>query len=174
LDLKKTNAPNAAVGDVKKLNALGTSITSDRVEVSFNGDQTELSFRGNVKVNSSEFSENALLLKSQPLGNLGAFFPLLNALLESIKQISITGPLILNYGERSCSADYAEITTANSTAILSGNAMAKDTMGTISGGEIRINYKTKSIEILSASENKPVTVNVSENPFDGEGMSLKQ
>ncbi|MDR1435324.1 MAG: LptA/OstA family protein [Puniceicoccales bacterium] len=173
LESEKINAANPTMNGIENLNASGTSITSDKLEVSFNGDQTELFFSGSVKVNSPEFSVECVAAKITTFGNSMALPQGSNALLESIKQISITGPLNLNYGERSCSADHAEITTIDTTAILSGNATAKDKMGTVSGSEIRVNYKTKSVEILSGSPNEPVTVNVPATPFDGKDISSK-
>ncbi|MDR1907213.1 MAG: LptA/OstA family protein [Puniceicoccales bacterium] len=133
-----------------------TSITSDKLEISLDENQSEFLFTGNVKLAAPAFSAECAVAKVITFGkpiNLTSDF-------DSIKQISITGPLFLQQGERSCSADRAEITTTDTTIILSGNATAKDTMGTISGNEIRINYTTKSIEILGASYDKPVAVNV--------------
>ncbi|MDR3317546.1 MAG: LptA/OstA family protein [Puniceicoccales bacterium] len=135
---------------------LGTSITSDKLEVSLNNNQSEFLFTGNVKLSAPSFSAKCVAAKVITFGKT----PNLAADFDSIKKISITGPLLLQQGERSCSADYAEITTENTTIILSGKATARDTMGTISGHEIRINYNTKSIEISSGAQQNPVSVNI--------------
>jgi hypothetical protein len=66
----------------------------------------------------------------------------------------------LPQGERSWSVDRAEMTTSDRTIILLGNTTAKDTIGTISGDEIRINYTIKNIDFLGASHDISVAVNV--------------
>ncbi|MDR2807178.1 MAG: LptA/OstA family protein [Puniceicoccales bacterium] len=140
----------------------GTAVTSNKLEVSFNGDQMEFSFIGNVKLNSPEFSAECAIAKVITFENSPKFPTSSEFLLEFIKQISITGPMNLKYGERTCSADRAEITTADSTIVLSGRATVKDAMGVVSGHEIRINYKTKSVEILGDKDKDPVIVSVTD------------
>jgi lipopolysaccharide export system protein LptA len=135
----------------------GTMITSDKLEINLAENQSEFSFIGNVKLSAPLFSATCAAAKVVTFGkpvNLTSNF-------DSVKQISITGPLFFQQGERSCSADHAEITTADTTITFSGNATAKDPIGTISGNEIRINYTTKSIEISGTPNNKPVALNVS-------------
>lgn len=139
---------------------LGTSITSDKLEISLNEDQSEFTFKGNVKLLASSFSAEC---SSAKVVTFGKTMNLASGL-DSIRQISITGPLVLRQGERSCGADRAEITTTDKTIILLGNATVKDTMGTISGSEIRINYATKCIEISGTSPSDPVALNVATSP----------
>ncbi|MDR2812887.1 MAG: LptA/OstA family protein [Puniceicoccales bacterium] len=133
-----------------------TLITSDKLEITLGENQSEFSFTGNVKLSAHLFSATCTAAKVITFGKTVN----LTSDLDSIKQISITGPLLLQQGERSCSADRAEITTTDTTVVLSGNATAKDPMGTVSGNEIRINYATKSIEISSAPCSQPVTLDV--------------
>jgi lipopolysaccharide export system protein LptA len=147
--------PTASPDDPTK--SPGTMITSDKLEINLAESQSEFLFTGNVKLSTILFSATCAAAKVVTSGkpvNLTSDF-------DSVKQISITGPLLFQQGERSCSADHAEIITADTTIILSGNATAKDPMGTISGDEIRINYTTKSIEISSTPNNKPVALNIS-------------
>jgi lipopolysaccharide export system protein LptA len=133
----------------------GSSITSDKLEISFNDDQTEFTFTGNVKLNSSEFSAECVAAKVTTFGR--SLDPSFGT--ESIKRILVTGPLNLQYGDRCCSAEHAEITPFDSTILLSGEAVISGEMGTVSGNEICINYKTKSVEI-SSNVCKPVTVDL--------------
>jgi lipopolysaccharide export system protein LptA len=152
-DTKKAALPNVS-------NASGTLITSDKLEISLNENQSEFLFTGNVKLAAPLFSMECAEAKIITFGKIMNSAPDF----DSIKQISITGPLLFRQDERSCSADRAEITTTDTTIILSGNATAKDSRGTISGSEIRINYMAKNIEISSAINNSPVTLNVSTPP----------
>ncbi|MDR0590910.1 MAG: LptA/OstA family protein [Puniceicoccales bacterium] len=143
----------------------GTSITSDQLEVAFKGDQTEFFFKGNVKLMSPEFSAECTAAK---ITTFGTSVDLASGL-DSIKEISATGPLNLTYGERFCSADRAEITPADATIILAGKATVKDTMGSVSGSEIRINYETKSVIISSGEAQNSVNVNLSP-PTENKGV----
>jgi lipopolysaccharide export system protein LptA len=138
--------------------APGTSITSDQLEVAFRGDQTEFFFKGNVKLISPEFSAECVAAK---IITFGTSVDLASGL-DSIKEISATGLLNLTSGERSCSADRAKIKPADATITLSGKATVKDTMGTVSGNEFRINYRTKSVVISSGEAQNPVSVNLSQ------------
>jgi lipopolysaccharide export system protein LptA len=149
--------PIALLPSISAGTAPGTSITSDQLEVAFQGNQTEFFFKGNVKLISPEFSAECAAAK---ITTFGTSVDLASGL-DSIKEISATGPLNLTSGGRSCSADYAKITTADTTIILSGKATAKDTMGTVSGNEIRINYRTKSVVISSGEAQNPVNVSLS-------------
>jgi lipopolysaccharide export system protein LptA len=152
--------PASPIDDQRKNSE--TQITSDKLEINLGEKQSEFSFEGNVKLSTPSFSATCAAAKVITFGKPVS----LNSNFNSVKQISITGPLLFQQGERSCSADYAEITTVDTTIILSGNATAKDPMGTVSGNEIRINYTTKSIEISGAPNNRPVALNVSA-PTDG-------
>jgi lipopolysaccharide export system protein LptA len=134
----------------------GTSVTSDKLEIAFNDGQTEFTFTGNVKLNAPEFSAECTAAKVTASGH--SVEPSFGT--ESIAQILATGPLSLCYGNRRCAAEYAEITPPNSTIFLYGKATIGDAIGTVSGDEICINYKTKSIEISSNSGRNPVAVTV--------------
>jgi lipopolysaccharide export system protein LptA len=140
--------------------SIETSITSDKLEIALVEDQTEFLFTGNVKLVTASFGAECTVAKVIASGSMMNLAPNL----DSIKQISITGPLVLKQGERSCSADRAEITTTDTTLMLFGNATVRDPMGTISASEIRINYMTKSVEISGTPHDKPVTLNISNLP----------
>ncbi|MDR1303500.1 MAG: LptA/OstA family protein [Puniceicoccales bacterium] len=144
----------------------GTSITSDQLEVALQGDQTDFFFEGNVKLTSPEFSAECAAAR---ITTSGTSVDLASGL-DSIEKISATGPIYLNFGERSCSADRAEITPVDKTITLLGKATARDTMGAVSGDEIRINYGTKSVVISSGEAQNPVSVNLSQ-PTENKGDS---
>ncbi|MDR0418118.1 MAG: LptA/OstA family protein [Puniceicoccales bacterium] len=133
-----------------------TSVTSDKLEIFFNENQSEFSFTGNVELLASTFLLQCTAAKVITYGKK------MNLDFTSIKQILITGPLFLQQDERSCSANQAEITPMNTTITLSGNVTVKDPAGTILCNEMLINYETKSIKISGTPNNSPVTVNITD------------
>jgi lipopolysaccharide assembly outer membrane protein LptD (OstA) len=121
-------------------------------------EQSEFSFTGRVEISAQSFSATCTAAKVVTLGKPSN----LTSSLDSVKEISLTGPLDFRQGERSFFADHAEITTANTTITFSGNVRLTDPMGTVFGGKARVNYKTKAVEISGA--NDPVGVFVSSSP----------
>ncbi|MDR1367063.1 MAG: hypothetical protein LBJ13_04150 [Puniceicoccales bacterium] len=134
----------------------GTSITSDKLEIFFNENQSEFSFTGNVELSSSVFSVKCTAARVTTFGKKMNLDP------ASIKQILVVGPLFLQQGERSCSASQAEITPMDATITLCGNVAVKDPAGTILCDEMLINYETKSVKISGTPSSSPVTVNITD------------
>jgi lipopolysaccharide export system protein LptA len=142
---------------------LGASITSDKLEISFGETESTFTFTGNVRLAAPAFSAEchaAQILTSGRPTNLSA----LTSDFDCVKRILIEGPIQLQQGERTCNADQAEIRTEDTVIILSGNVTVKDSMGTISGQEIHINYRTHAIEISSGTTPNAVTIDIPNVP----------
>ncbi|UPA28591.1 MAG: hypothetical protein LW808_000785 [Verrucomicrobiota bacterium] len=135
----------------------GISITSDRLNVSFEDNASELTFSEHVHVTAPLFTADCTQARVAVAGKLTDF----QSDLGSIRHVWITGPLSLTQEDRQCTADAAEIIPGESIILLKGNAVIRSSMGTVSAPMIKVNYLTKNVEVISdRGGSQPVQISI--------------
>lgn len=77
--------------------------------------------------------------------------------------------------QRTCTADHLNITPNENLLHLIGNVKVIDSMATVAGEEIRVNYITRAIEILKASnQKKQVSFEINSSNMDSLPLFLNQ
>lgn len=132
------------------------SIAGDKMEFKALETGSEIKLHGNISIKMPQISISCDSVQVLMPPSFSGFDT------SSIKSISAEGNIHITQEERTFSANKAEIDVVQHTAILEGDVTIKDKLGSLSGSKVKVDYVTKSFEILCAEEkSKPIQINTS-------------
>ena len=148
--------------NIQNLTDKNITITGDKMSFQQSDTGNVFDLLGNIKVvlPIGELTSDELHLQTIPKISVLSFDCIVSLIAE--KNVK----LILE--QRTCTANKLTITPKDNLLLLTGNVKIIDPMATITGEEIRVNYITREIEMLKASNQKQqVSLEINANNIEG-------